>query len=346
MHPLVPLAAPFALAGGALLSYLFYLGGAYHRIEDCKPLAISHNFGPPVPCGKELTTVSFNLGFGAYSPDFSFFLSGGKDSVAKSKKAVLENTAGSLALLRGLSPDFLLAQEVDIDSTRSYHVNQYALLTGAFPEYAATFAVNYDSPFLAWPPRRPHGKSLAGLATLSRFSFSSAVRYSLPVSTGPTKFLDLDRCYVSNCLPTQNERNLYLYHVHLSAYGGTPKLLDAQIDRLFSDMHARRQAGHYVVCGGDFNQSLVPMPRETGARPFPFGRLPAGIRFAGGQNAPAIPTVRDSAKPYQPESSRVSVIDGFFVSDNVIVTQSQNIDAGFLYSDHNPVVMRFILSAD
>jgi hypothetical protein len=37
------------------------------------------------------------------------------------------------------------------------------------------------------------------------------------------------------------------------------------------------------------------------------------------------------------------VIDGFLVSDNVEVTELHNVDTGFAYSDHNPVMMRFTL---
>ncbi len=36
------------------------------------------------------------------------------------------------------------------------------------------------------------------------------------------------------------------------------------------------------------------------------------------------------------------VVDGFIVSDN-IEAKAENIDGGFLYSYHNPVVMEFTL---
>ncbi len=34
-------------------------------------------------------------------------------------------------------------------------------------------------------------------------------------------------------------------------------------------------------------------------------------------------------------------LDGFIVSDNVVVNEYQNVDFGYEYSDHDPVVMRF-----
>ena len=47
--------------------------------------------------------------------------------------------------------------------------------------------------------------------------------------------------------------------------------------------------------------------------------------------------------PYEKGVSYSAVIDGFIVSDNVEVTYVENIDLEFLYSDHNPVIIDFIL---
>lgn len=40
---------------------------------------------------KEYSALTYNIGFGAYTPDFSFFMDGGKFSWAKSKDSVLKN---------------------------------------------------------------------------------------------------------------------------------------------------------------------------------------------------------------------------------------------------------------
>ena len=46
--------------------------------------------------------------------------------------------------------------------------------------------------------------------------------------------------------------------------------------------------------------------------------------------------------PYTPGVNYTVVIDGFLVSDNVQAS-AKNIDAGFAYSDHNPVQLTFSL---
>ena len=46
--------------------------------------------------------------------------------------------------------------------------------------------------------------------------------------------------------------------------------------------------------------------------------------------------------PYEPGVSYEVTVDGFIVSDNVSAT-AVNVDAGFAYSDHNPVLLTFEL---
>ena len=55
-----------------------------------------------------------------------------------------------------------------------------------------------------------------------------------------------------------------------------------------------------------------------------------------------VPTCRLLNAPYSGnyEDSQVYVIDGFIVSDNLQVTMLQNVDTGFVYSDHQPVQMQ------
>ena len=44
-----------------------------------------------------------------------------------------------------------------------------------------------------------------------------------------------------------------------------------------------------------------------------------------------------------PDDSFTVILDGFLVSDNVTAVSVRNVQTGFVYSDHNPAVLRFIL---
>ena len=99
--------------------------------------------------------MSYNIGFGAYSQDYTFFLDTGYDDdgnetcghygKAKSKDAVLFNTNGAITTIANLNPDFALFQEVDVKATRSYKVNQYELITDSFSTYDSVFCLNFHS---------------------------------------------------------------------------------------------------------------------------------------------------------------------------------------------------------
>jgi hypothetical protein len=62
-------------------------------------------------------------------------------------------------------------------------------------------------------------------------------------------------------------------------------------------------------------------------------------------DAALIPSNRNTDVPYGPDCM-VCILDGFLVSDNVKVEELHNMDVGFAYADHQPVVMRFSLLGD
>ena len=64
----------------------------------------------------------------------------------------------------------------------------------------------------------------------------SAIRRSLPIEEGFSKFMDLDRCYVKQRLQTSKQKDLVLYNVHLSAYTSDSSTADKQLKMLFKDM--------------------------------------------------------------------------------------------------------------
>ena len=154
-----------------LAAYVIYVFAAWYRVEDWQELEITAaEGGEPLSPGETYRIASYNIGFGAYSDDYSFFMDGGTESRARSEEAVYENVGGAMAAVQALEPDFLLLQEVDVDGTRSYHVDELALAVDAMGDgYWSTFAQNYDSPYLFWPPLEPHGANRSGQATFSRF---------------------------------------------------------------------------------------------------------------------------------------------------------------------------------
>ena len=339
------------LAAGGYAAYVFI---DYHRVPDKQALEVAGAGTAQAEPGTEYRILSYNIGFGAYTPDFGFFMDGGTQSRAASKASVETDLADILTFFREQAPDFLLVQEVDQKATRSWHVDERAILQDGLDGYASVFAVNYDSPYLLYPLRQPHGKSLAGILTFSRAGIGQSLRRSLPIESGFMKFLDLDRCYTVSRIPVSDGKELVLYNLHLSAYTSDGTIATEQLQMLIADMQGEYAAGNYVVCGGDFNKDLISGGSSavygisgeayTWAQPFPTELLAGtGLTLTVPFDAAApVPSCRNADGPYSPEQFVLN-IDGFIVSDNVTVTGADVIDTGFAWSDHNPVEMTFSL---
>ena len=344
------LLALVVVAGG----YVAYVFIDYHRLPDTDEAL--EPFGGPIAVNAPLTLVSWNLGFGAYSDDYSVFMDGGKESWAFSKDAVLENIGHATDVLAGLAPDLMLLQEVDIDSTRSYHVDEAALLKARFAACQACFAQNYDSPFLFYPFTKPHGASRSGLLTLSKSGVSRFARVGLPVEKGFNKLLDLDRCYSKAWIPEANGGTLVLYDLHLSAYTSDGTIAQEQLELLCADMLKEAEAGHNVIAGGDFNKDLLgdsaavfgEEHREySWNQPIPEGTIPEGLTLVAPlDETNPVPSNRLADAPYVKGRTFVNTLDGFIVSDNVKVISCGVVDDGFKCSDHNPVTMQFELTEE
>ncbi len=346
------LLALVVLAGG----YFAYVMISYHRIGD-QELTVRSDTDEKIAAETDYTLVSWNIGFGAYEPDYGFFMDKGTQSWAWSEERLRANIAGIADTLKEYDADLLLLEEVDTNSTRTYHVNELELLQNALTQYpTSAFAQNYDSPFLFYPITQPHGRSRSGIWTASKFAATSASRVSLPVETGLTKLLDLDRCYSVTRLPVENGKELCLYTFHLSAYTSDGKIATEQLELLLNDMQAEYEKGNYAIAGGDFNKDLP----EGGSEQY-FGVSTEGHNWAQPikrelfENRPLtlcapideedpVASCRYADGPIHDGQLRV-IVDGFIVSDNVSVAEARVLDDGFAHSDHNPVRLSFRLLA-
>ena len=118
-------------------------------------------------------------------------------------------------------------------------------------------------------------------------------------------------------------------------------------------MQAEYEKGNYVICGGDFNHDLkalgdVSEDRESWAYPFPREKLPEGFSFSidllGEEERASMPdSARNADMPYEVGVTYTVTLDGFIISDNIIMKEYENIHTGYQFSDHDPVRMVFSL---
>lgn len=350
-----------AVVIAAAAGYVIFLEVTYYRIPDNTPVEVDNNPTTTLQIRTSYSAATYNIGFGAYTPDYTFFMDEGttKDgtatvgehSTALSKESVVTCTNGSIDLIKELNCDFILLQEVDTDSTRSYQVNQKAAFESAFSDLSSAFAVNFHSGFLPYPITDPHGIVNSGLLVMGDAHVNSATRYSYPIDESfPWKFFDLDRCFLVERLPVSNGKELVLINSHISAYDEGGTIRAQQFELLTGIMEKEAAEGNYVIVGGDWNHALgsseelyesdfqVPSWVST----FDESLLPSGFSVVLADNIKTVPTCRNNDIPYEKGHTYIVTVDGFVVSGNVKAA-AHNIDAGFQYSDHNPVLLTFEL---
>jgi hypothetical protein len=346
----------------AILGYVLYMQHQYYRIPDHQRLKVGNNQAAKLTVGKNYTATTYNVGFGAYNHQFSFFMdkgelkngtkTRGKRGTAVSKATVLNDTKGVVKVMQTQHPDFMLFQEIDTNSTRSKHVNQVRILEQSFKGYGHVFANNFHSAFLMWPLTDPHGSVQSGLLTLSRYQITTATRRKYPVTTSfISRFTDLDRCFSITTIPVNNGKSLLLINSHMSAYDKGGQMRKAQMKLLNAVIERAYQNGNYVIVGGDYNHALG---KEMLTHFASQERVPDWISVLDqdmvakhftiikATNQETVPTVRSTDIAYHPGVNYRTVCDGFLVSSNVRATAT-NLNTNFDYADHNPVKLTFTL---
>jgi endonuclease/exonuclease/phosphatase family metal-dependent hydrolase len=209
-----------AIAAG----YMIYLNVNSKRLPDRSELEVTNVAGgltegaslPTLETGREYSALTYNIGFGAYGHEFSFFMSegriaGGEEtkglmSRAASEDSVNSNMDAAMAVVMERRPDIAVFQEVDRNAGRSYKIDELKMISRAFGEggsFAEAYATNFHTGWLLWPPAHPMGMVKdSGIATYSRYAIDGAERLSLPVALSfPDKFFDLDRCFTVTRMP-------------------------------------------------------------------------------------------------------------------------------------------------
>jgi endonuclease/exonuclease/phosphatase family metal-dependent hydrolase len=288
-----------------------------------------------------LSLLTWNIGYCGLDKSMDFFYDGGR-KVFTPKEKSLENFSAVMSFLKGNdSIDFVLLQEIDKKSKRSYMINQFETLTNHVKYASGTFATNYQVFFVPVPPSTPMGKVYSGIATLGRYVPSSSVRYSFPGKYGfPKQLFMLDRCFMVNRYPVKNGKELVLINTHNEAYD-PGEIRKAQMQYFKDFVLAEYQKGNYVVAGGDWNQCPPDFKPEfeknkvrTEQMVIPSDYLPGEWKWIYDLKNP---TNRSVDIPYDPSVTTTTVIDFFLVSPNIEPLSVNCINLDFEHSDHNPV---------
>ncbi len=289
-----------------------------------------------------LTVVSWNIGYAGLGEGMDFFYDGGERTRA-SKHETQQNLEAIIAQLGELSDaDFMLLQEVDFGSKRSYYTNQLSQISQALGyEYVAS-ALNYNSLFVPIPVGDPMGRVRSGVVILSRYPFAESVRYQYPTIVGlPNRLFDLKRCMLSVGFKTP-QGDFWVNNTHNTAFdSGDMRLREVK----FMGQIVESQSNYIVA--GDWNSTppgYTPKEQSMTNRYFsPQGLgmedLPPNVSV---HYTPTIESVRYLDSPYVENRSTTTLVDFAILSENCRIIEYKTLDLGFKNSDHNPIIITFL----
>jgi endonuclease/exonuclease/phosphatase family metal-dependent hydrolase len=339
------------LAGAGIL----WLNANEYKPADREAVAVSPAQTLAPARSRPIEMYIWNIGYAALDAKEDFFMDGGKKTRPDTAGSVLENMRAIRDFISAAGADIFFLQEVDVNSKRSYNINQVRDLSEMWRGSSA-FALNFKCPFVPVPFPQFIGKVESGLLSLNSFG-GAAERMSLPSPfPWPERVAQLKRCLLVTRIPlegggaTGNGAELVLVNLHLEAYdtGGAGR--QAQTRLLAEFLLEEYAKGNYCVAGGDFNQ-VFPAVKDVfpvEANEFFTPGVVDGSLFGEGwvlAADPSAPTCRSLDKPY--DGNRVDhqfyLIDGFILSPNVELISVRTIDLDFKNSDHNPVKLTFSL---
>ena len=342
---LIVLGAVLLLAAGLIL----WLSVCEFKPADVTDVKVESNsqvgeFSPFLD--QELTVISWNIGYAGLGKDSDFFMDGGENVSSADQDTV---TASLLGIYKQLytgdnQAGIYMLQEVDKNSARTYSMDE----SDCLGIYNSTYALNYSCPFVPYP-LPPIGRVNSGLLTTTMYDIDSSERISLPCPFDwPVSTANLKRCLLVSYLPIEGSSSkLVIVNLHLEAYDdGEGKI--AQTKQLREFIQSEYEKGNYVIAGGDFNQvfpgGIEKYPNEHPELWEPGiiteDIMPEGWSLAYDLETPSCRLLNQPYDPADTENTQYYVIDGFIISPNVELISVETLNAGFEFSDHNPVQLK------
>jgi len=294
----------------------------------------------------EFSIMTWNIGYGGLGKEMDHFYEGG--SMTRPPEGLGKKYIGGIGDFIGQkdSVDFVLLQEVDFGSNRSFNRNQAEYLHNILEIYSGSIAINYKSGFVPFPLLEPMGKVSSGLVTFASFKALKASRVLSPATySWPKRLFMMRRCILISHYPVGDSKELVIINIHNSAYDDADNMRAEELRLIRTIALDEFSKGNYVITGGDWNQNPPGLDlkgtiryKTHPVRPLENDYFPSEWKYVFD---PKLPTNRDVNEPFSETTTLTSSLDYFLVSPNIEAIECKTIDIGFEHSDHLPVIMKF-----
>lgn len=296
-----------------------------------------------LPADRELSVLTWNIGYGALGKDADLYIDGGKSFRALSKPQIAQAAQGIAQTLSQKPWDMICLQEAANAGTTTRNVDVLGTIDRALSNRQRYFWADFKGVLV---PRVLH--LCHGMATYCAKLSDHCRVIDLPnANTLMLGFINKRYVGLLNRLPISGTHRAWVViNVHLPVFDTTPAKRAAQLDRVFDVATKEYEKGNYVVIAGDWNTRLCSTSFAHATNPersdyytdFPQQSLPAGWDIKADPNTPSVRALHAAFKKGQ---TYTTVFDGFVVSPNVRVSSVKTFDLGFAHSDHQPVEGRF-----
>lgn len=206
----------------------------------------------PAPPPLELTIVSYNIGHGQGIKEQAWDY--------RDEKLTLKHLDLLGEAVKQMDADIILLQEVDIDSSRTFHINQIEFLrerTGHKYYACANVWEKKYLPFPYWPPNHHLGAIKAANCVLSRFPLSNHYRliFDKPKSNPFWYNLGYIDRGIQRVDVTVGEKKLAVLNIHLEAWD-----IPTREDQIKKTLEYMKKQDLPIILGGDFNTVLPDAP--------------------------------------------------------------------------------------
>lgn len=338
-----------AIIGGGVLvvaGFLLFLSVTNYKPPLSETITMQNQNHPDtIPVGK-MELYTWNIGHCGWGKEMNLEGAGGK--MLQPEPALYERYRdGIVYQLTTLNKlDFILLQDVDEKSKRSFGDNQLERFKASFKEYFAAFALNYKVPFIPFPLSKPAGKVQAGMLTLSKYAPIETKRISFPsVYTWPKSLIMPDNGCLLTRYAVSNGKQLVLINIHNAEPLTNAHLKEKELSLLKEIIELEFSKGNYVIAGGDWNRNPIgfkPENMQDGYKAISIKPaiaatyLPTGYTWA---YDPKYPSKRNVDLAYDKEKALTTITDFFILSPNIKLLTSNTLKSNFEFSDHQAVGM-------
>lgn len=130
-----------------IILFFFFAAVTEYKPADREEVAFTSSLD--VMEKESFDIMTLNIGYAGLGEEMDFFMDGGEGVNPESEERVRTNLEGIEKTLNLASPDFYFLQEIDKDSSRSYHIDETEYIK---KEYASrAYAQNFVCKWVPYP---------------------------------------------------------------------------------------------------------------------------------------------------------------------------------------------------